>query len=203
MTTSRKILAGAVVAAGLAAAAASVYADPQGWYGRGGWGGGYGPGMMHQGWGHGPGMMGGPRGGFGPGMMGYGPGAAGAPCAGFGPGAAAGPVERTEQRLEFLKSELKITSEQESAWNAYAEQAKAQAATMEAFHAQRPTAAQSPAERMEQHAERMNLRAKQMTAMSSAVKDLYAALTPEQKAVADLHFGGRWVSRAGPRGYVR
>jgi len=208
MTTSRKVLAGVVVAAGLSAATAAVYADPPGGFGRGGWGGGHmGAGMMHQGWGHGPGMMGygGPRGGYGPGMMGYGPGAAaGAPCEGFGPGAAtaAGPTERLEQRLSFLKNELKITSDQDAAWNAYAEQAKAQATTMEAFHAQGPSAAQSPTERMDQHAERMNLRAKQVTAMSAAVKDLYAVLTPEQKAVADQHFGGRRLSQ-GPRGYVR
>ncbi len=214
MTTTRKILVGIAAAAGLAAATAAVYADPPGGFGPGGWGGGYmGAGMMHQGGGYGPGMMGygGPRGGYGPGMMGYGgprggygPGAAaGAPCEGFGPGAAAGgPAARMDQRLSFLRNELKITADQESAWNAYAAQAKAQVDTMVAFHAQPPSAAQSPTERIDQHAERMNLRAKQLTAMSAAVKDLYAVLTPEQKAVADLHFGGRRLSQ-GPRGYVR
>ena len=201
MTTTRKILTG-VVAASLAAATALAYADPPGGFGPGGWGGGYrGAGMMSQGGGYGPGMMGygGPRGGYGPGA------AAGAPCQDFGPGAAAGagPVARTEQRLSFLKNELKITPDQESAWNAYAENAKAQASTMEAFHAQPPAAAQSPAERIEQRAERMNLRAKQTTAMSAAVKELFAVLTPVQKAVADLHFGGRRISQAGPRGYAR
>ena len=199
MTTTRKILTG-VVAAGLAAATALAFADPPGGFGPGGWGGGQrGAGMMAQGGGYGPGMMGygGQRGGYGPGAT------AGAPCEGFGPGAAAGagPVERSEQRLSFLKNELKITPEQQSAWNAYTEHAKAQAATMEAFHAQPAAAAQTPAERSELRAERMNLRAKQVTAMSAAVKDLYAVLTPEQKAVADLHFGGRRISQAGPRGW--
>jgi len=210
MTIYRKILAAGVVAAGLGAATAAVYADPPSGFVRGGWSGHMGPGMMYQGGGYGPGMMQ-QGGGFGPGRMGYGgpragfgPGmAAGAPCEGFGPGAAAaGPAARMEQRLSFLKSALKVTSDQESAWNAYAEQAKAQAATMEAFHAQPPSAAQSPTERMDQHAERMNLRAKQITAMSNAVKALYAVLTPEQKAVADLHFGGRRLGQ-GPRGYAR
>ncbi len=58
---------------------------------------------------------------MGAGMMyqggGYGPGAAaGRPCQGFGPGAAAGAglVERMEQRLSFLKNELKITPEQKA-----------------------------------------------------------------------------------------
>jgi Spy/CpxP family protein refolding chaperone len=184
MTTTRKLLT-VFAAAGLAAATALAYADPPGR-----WGGGYGPGMMG---------YGGPHGGFGPCA------AAGAPCGGVGPGAAAGvgPVARMEQRLSFLKNELKIAPEQEPAWNAYAEQAKTQATTMEAFHAQPAAAAQTPAERMEQRAERMNLRAKQITAMSASVKELYAVLTPEQKAVADLHFGGRRLSQASPRGYAR
>ena len=199
MTTTRKILTG-VVAAGLAAATALAFADPPGGFGPGGWGGGHrGAGMMHQGGGYGPGMMGygGQRGGYGPGAT------AGAPCEGFGPGAAAGagPVERSEQRLSFIRNELKITPEQEMAWNALAEHARAQATAMEAFHAQPAAAAQSPTERIEQRTARMNLRAKQMTAMSAAVKDLYAVLTPEQKAVADLNFGGRRISQAGPRGW--
>jgi periplasmic protein CpxP/Spy len=202
MTTSRKILAGVVAAAGLAAAAAVVYADAPGGFGYGDWGDGHmGAGMMHQGGSYGPGMMGygGRRGGHGPGA------AAGTPCAGFGPGAGAGtgPVAHMEQGLSFLKNQLRITSEQEPAWTAFAAQANAQAGAMQAFHAQPPSAAQSAAERIEQHAEHMNLRATQFTAMSAAVKDLYAVLTPEQKAVADQHFGGRRLSQAGPRGYMR
>jgi len=188
MTTTRKILT-VLAAAALAAATAVAYADPPGGFGPGGWGGHRGAGMMGYGGG----------GGYGPGA------AAGAPCEGFGPGAAAaaGPVARMEQRLSYLKNELKITPDQESAWNAYAEHARAQASTMETFRAQPAAAAQSSTERIEQRAERMNLRAKQITAMSAAVKDLYAVLTPEQKAVADLHFGGRRISQAGPRGYMR
>ncbi len=210
MTNTRKILASVAVAAGLAAGAATVYAFPPGGFGPGAggcafygagpgaaaWGGGYGPGMM----GYGPGMMGysgGPRGGYGPGMMGYG--------GGYGPGAAAGvgPVEHMDARLSFLKDQLKITSDQQAAWDAYATQAKAQAATMQAFHSQPLPTAQTPSERIEQHADRAKLRAEQMKAMSAAVKDLYAALTPEQKAVADQNFGGSRLSQRGPRGYGR
>lgn len=211
MTNTRKILTGVAAAAGLAIAAATIYAAPPAGYGPGAggcawgaagggaWGGPMGPGMM--------GYGGGPRGGFGPGMMGggYGPGMMGG---GYGPGAAAGgPAanfgERMDARLSFLKSELKITSDQETAWGAYATQAKAQAATMQAFHAQGPSAAATPAERIEQHAERAKLRAEQMKTMAAAVKDLYAALTPEQKAVADQYFGGPRLGQGGPRGYGR
>jgi hypothetical protein len=151
-------------------------------------GGGYGPGMMG---------YGGPRGGHGSGMMGY-----GGPRDGYGPGAmGAGPTEGGEARLAFLKNELKITAYQESAWDGYATQVKAQAATMAAFHAQGPSTAKSAAERIEQHANRMKLRAEQLQATSTAVKELFAVLTPEQKAVADRYFGGMRVGQAGPRGY--
>ena len=188
MKNTRKLLVGVLAAAGIAGAAAVTYADPPGGYGPGAmgygpWGGGHaGPDMM--GGGHmGPGMMGGwgPRGGFGPGagMMG-------------------GPVSHQEARLAFLKSELRITPEQETAWSAYATQAKAQAAAMEAFHAQRPGAAQSAPERLDQRAEFAKQRAEQVKAMSTAVKDLYAVLTPEQKSTADRYFGGMHLSQRGP-----
>jgi len=214
MRNTRKILIGMLAAAGLAAAGSAVYADPPGGFGPGyggcafgaggpGAGGGYGPGMMGYGGGprggYGPGMMGyggGPRGGYGPGMMGYG--------GGYGPGAAgAGPVENVEARLAFLKNELKITADQEAAWDAYATQTKTQVATMVAFHAQGPIAADTAAERIEQHAARMKLRADQSQAMSTAVKDLFAVLTPEQQTIANQYFGGPRIGQAGPRGYGR
>lgn len=215
MKNTRKILTSLAVAAGLAAGTALVYAAPPAGFGPGSagcafgagpasWGGGpMGPGMM--GGGHGPGMMGygpGPRGGHGPGMMGYGPG----PRGGSGPGAGAAPAvnieERVNARLSFLKDQIKITADQQKAWDAYAAQVKTQAATMQAFHATPPGAVQTPAEGIEQRANRATLRAEQLKAMSAAVKDLYAALTPEQKTVADRHFGGQRLSQ-GPRGYGR
>lgn len=206
MTNTRKILAGVAVAAGLAVATTMVYAAPPAGYGPGAGGcafSGAGPGTA----GGGPmgrGMMaygGGPRGGHGPGMMGHG--------GGYGPGATAGGrpavnmAERMDARLSFLKNELKITADQQAAWDAYATQAKTQAAAMQAFHAQPPSAAQTAIERIDQRAERAKLRAEQMKVMGAAMKDLYAALTPEQKAVADQHFGGPRLSQAGPRGYGR
>lgn len=230
MRNSRKVLIGMLAVAGLVAAGSVVYADPPGGFGAGygpcafgasgpGAGGGYGPGMMGYGGGHwggyGPGMGhgGGPRGSYGPGMGhgggprgGYGPGMmGGGPRGGFGPGAGygAGPTERAEARLSFLKNELKITANQEAAWDAYAQQAKTRAETMQAFHAQGPITAETPAERIEQHAARMKLRADQEQAMSGAVKDLFAVLTPEQKTIANQYFGGTRIGQAGPRGYGR
>jgi hypothetical protein len=203
MKTKRKLLVGILAAAGFVAASTAGYAQstpeagpgygPCAFGGGGPWGGGpRGPEMM--------GYYGGPRGGHGPGMMmGWG----GGPRGGFGPGfAGANPAERADARLAFLKNELKITEGQQAAWNAYATQVKTQASTMEAFRTQQPAAADSAAERIAQHAQRMKLRGTQAEAMSAAVKDLYATLTPEQKAIADQHFGGFRVSQGG-RGYGR
>lgn len=214
MKNSRKIIAGLLVAAGLATAGAIAYADPEafgpGWggcfygaAGPGAMGGGYGPGMMGGGWGphggYGPGMMG-YGDGHGPGMMGYG--------GGYGPGMAGaqgGPAAYADGRLAFLKTELGITADQESAWQAYAKQVKQQAEGMQALFAQAQSqaAAQSAPERLNQRAEFAKQRAANMESMSTAVKNLYAALTPEQKTVADQYFGGVRVSQNNQRGYGR
>lgn len=200
MKKTRKLLVGVLAAAGIVGAAAIAYADPPGGFGPGMMGAG--PGMMGHGPGGGgamgPGMMGygGPGGGHGPGMMGGGWG----PGGGFGPGTAAGPVAHQEARLAFLKSELKITAAQEPAWEAYAKQAKAQAEAMETFRTQPPAIAQTTPERLEQRADFAKQRAEQIKAASAAVKDLYAVLTPEQKATADRYFGGMHVTQ---RGYGR
>jgi len=219
MKVNRKILAAVIAAAGIAGASALTYADQDSGYGPG-YGPGYGrgggaagdcafgggPGAGNGGWGGGPmgpGMMGygGPRGGFGPGM-GY-----GGRRGGFGPGmggggtrSGVGPVAHQEERLAFLKEQIGITAEQQPAWDAYATQVKAQAATMEALHAQAPNADLTAAERAEQRANFAKLRAEQAAAMSQSVKALYEALTPEQAAVADRYFGG---PRFAQRGYGR
>ena len=205
MKSSRKIIAGLLLAAGLVTAGAVAYADPEGpgygpgtcFYGAQGagpMGGGYGPGMMGGGWGprggYGPGMMG-YGGGYGPGMMGNG----GGPRGGYGPGMGwgqGGPAANADARLSFLKNELAITAEQDSAWKAYTTQVKKQAESMQALFTQAQSqTAQSGPERLNQRAEFAKQRAANIEAMSTAVKDLYAVLTPEQKAVADQHFGAR------------
>lgn len=199
MRNTRKIIAGLVTAAALATVGVSAYAFPGGGPGSGCAYGAQGAGPM--GGGYGPGMMGGgPRGGYGPGMMG------GGPRGGFGPGMAGAqgnPAANAAARLAFLQTELGITADQESAWQAYAKQVKQQAESMQALRAQAPAAAQSAPERINQRAAFAKQRAAHMEAMSAAVKDLYAVLTPEQKAVADQHFGGARMSQFNQRGYGR
>jgi Spy/CpxP family protein refolding chaperone len=203
MRNTRKIIAGLVTAAALATVGATAYAFPGGGPGSGCAYGAQGAGPM--GGGYGPGMMGGgggPRGGYGPGMMGYGGGYGpgmmgngGGPRGGYGPGMGwgqGGPAANADARLSFLKNELAITADQDSAWQAYTTQVKKQAESMQALFTQAQSqTAQSGPERLNQRAEFAKQRAANIEAMSTAVKDLYAVLTPEQKAVADQHFGAR------------
>ena len=189
MRTNRKVLLAAVAAA-VVAASAGVYAQPgPGYYGGG-------PGMM----GGGPGMMGGPafmgpRGGYGPA-----PGAGWAgPRGGFGAGANIAADQ--DARLTYLKNELKITSAQESAWNTYAAAMKQQGQSMQTMRNQMFAAAQSSGpERFTQRADLMKQRAANAETMAGAFKELYAALTPEQKALADQHFGSARFAQTGMRG---
>lgn len=143
--------------------------------------GGYGPGSsMGGGMGMGQGMMGG-----GPGMMGMGQG-----MMGMGPEMMGAQGYGIEQRLAARKSALKITSDQESAWQAYASVAKTQAdARLEQSKAMHGAAPATAAERFDLHNKFMKEHLQQLEAVNAAFKDLYAALTPEQRAIADQGAG--------------
>jgi Spy/CpxP family protein refolding chaperone len=178
----KKITTAVRMAVGAAALAVAAVAAAQP---CGGMGAGFGPGM---------------GGGFGPGM-----GMRGGP--GMGPGyGARGAVDHAavaEGRLAYLKSVLKITPAQESAWDAFATTSKAQAASMDAMREKMWQADGSAADRAQARAEAMQQRATVMAAASKALGSLYAVLTPEQKAVADQNMGhgapyaGRFGRRAG------
>ena len=143
------------------------------------------------------------------GMMGHGgPG---------GPGAKDGKGQAdfaaiAAKRLDKFRSELKITASQENAWQAFAGKAKQQVEGMQAMHDKmHPASAKtadaanvSAPERMDKGIEFMKQRLASMEAMNAALKDLYAVLTQEQKAIADKHFthqqeqrGKRMMRRGG------
>jgi periplasmic protein CpxP/Spy len=185
MRKSRKIFLGLAVAAALASSAVSAQPFPAGGPGWGPYGGG------------GPGMMG-PRGMMGPGMGpgGYGP----MGRSRFGPGFAGGPGFSVDARLAALKAELKITGNQESAWNGYTKQVKQQFESTQVLLAKTPPATQSAPDRMAQRAEFAKQRAGNLDATSTAVKNLYAALTAEQKTLADQYLAGGGRGRFGGRG---
>ena len=162
MKRTYKIITGAAAVLSLALAA-TVYAHP-----GGGWGPGYGMGP-----GHGMGM--------GPGM-------------GRGMGAAdmtAAATARTAQ----LKAELKIIPAQETAWKAYEAAVTRQAAAMQAMRTQMQALMQNaqPGTTAPDWAAQREAMFKQrqagLQAHTAAVKDLYAVLTPEQRAIADRDMG--------------
>ena len=160
------------------------------------------PGRGGYGYGMGPGMMGGYGGyGMGPGMMG-----------GYGPGYGMGPQAmfnaysgNADEGLAALKSELGITAKQDSAWQAFANNAKQQNENRQAWFAKMHEArsAGSAPEALAQQTEFMKQRQAEMEANAAALKNLYATLTPEQKAIADQRFGGfgRGYSAGYGRGY--
>ncbi len=114
------------------------------------------------------------------------------------------PAAGVEGRLAALKVELKITPDQELAWQAFTTNARQQAATMIARRSQMfsQTSAATPTapERMAQRIEIAKQRVASLEGMSAAVKDLYAALTPEQKTLADNLLGRGPMGRFGGRG---
>ena len=114
-------------------------------------------------------------------------------CDGMGPmdkmGRQAGmkfdPAERAGKRLDYLKYQLKITAEQEPLWNAYAEKMTAEAGKgMKALRDTSDDKLSAP-ERMAKMQSVMEERVAAMRGVHDSFNRLYAALTPEQKAVAD------------------
>lgn len=166
----------AALAAALAATASPSLAQPMGGPGPMGMIGG-GCAMMSMTMG--PGMMGG--GPWGQGFMGQGPG-----------GMMQSRMDAmVEGRLAYLKGELGITDAQAEAWTGYADAVKARVDLMQGMR-------QSMFEGMRQGTaiERMEVRIANMEAMLQAMKDLkpateklYAALTDEQRKVADQLIG--------------
>lgn len=127
--------------------------------------------------GGGMGMMGG--------MMGRGGGA--------GAGPAMLPFEHVEGRLAFLKAELAITAEQETAWTAFAEAARTNAAALRDHHRSMTADATPPADfpaRIDRHLAMMTTHLEALKRLEAAVDPLYAALSEDQKKQADALMTG-------------
>lgn len=125
------------------------------------------------------------------------------PCSGHGMGMGPGhgamagvdPVTMIDSHLGDLKAQLKITTAQEAAWQTFTTAAKQQATGMRAMQTQMQQGAGTAPERMAQLTAAMQQRATGMATMTNALKDLYAALTPEQRTIADQHFCGMGAGR--------
>lgn len=178
MKTPSKIL----VAVAVAAAVGSAFAAGPGWRGGPGPGAGYGPGSANCV------MMGGPGAGagYGPMMGGWG--------GRMGGGGMMNPAA-AEARLDGVKGALKLTAEQEGAWNAYAAAVKADADQRVKFREQ--MAATDPGARLELRDQHFAARTESIKAVSAARDGLFAVLTPEQKATADRLIGFPGFARRG------
>ncbi|HEV7821515.1 MAG TPA: Spy/CpxP family protein refolding chaperone [Burkholderiales bacterium] len=170
MNTNRKVIASMIAAAALAASGSLVHAQPQKSATESG-ARADGPGERH-------GMRGGHQ----------------------RHGQFSNPAARVEGYLAALKVELKITPAQEKAWQTFADktrkQAEARSAQRAKFKGSKPADNVSAPERMAQRTAFMKQAVASMEARTAAVTELYAALTPEQKALADKQFarghGGRF-----------
>ncbi len=191
--TKIALAVGAALSLGLTAAGLSAQPSGMGWTGHG-------PGHGVHGYGMGYGM--GPSAGMGYGMHGNDMEYA---MHGYGMGFGANP-EAIENRQSALKSALGITAEQEPAWQAFVDHSNTQSESRQALFAklhETQTAGTAP-ELFAQRAEIAKQRQGELERTSTALKNLYAVLTPEQKAVADRAFGGFGPGyRGGPVGRVR
>lgn len=107
-----------------------------------------------------------------------------------GKGAFALPSERVEARLAYIRTALKITDAQQAQWNAFAEtlrnQAKVADQRMQELRAQRAQRERPTAiARLEREQQRHVDAAKRISERLAVQQPLYAALSTEQKAVAD------------------
>jgi protein CpxP len=91
-----------------------------------------------------------------------------------------------DQRLDKLKSDLKLQSNQEQAWQTYTTTLKSQRDSRKAQwqQAKAQPAATLP-ERLDQHVNFAKQREADLEAMVSATKQFYSTLTPEQRAIMD------------------
>jgi hypothetical protein len=123
-----------------------------------------------------------------------------------------GAAERIEARLAYIRTALKITDAQSPQWESFAsvlrKHSKDRDQRMERFRSQRAQGAQSAQrperpsvsaiDRMEFMQKRMAERSARLSEVIAAAKPLYAALSPEQKQVAD-----EMIARQGRGGHHR
>ncbi|OGT88781.1 MAG: hypothetical protein A2514_08010 [Gammaproteobacteria bacterium RIFOXYD12_FULL_61_37] len=102
------------------------------------------------------------------------------------------PVARAQKHLGELQAKLKLTKDQQPAWETFSTQVNDQAKNMAAMQDKKKdmtqTMSTSAPEHMAMMAEMMKTRAENMAKMADAVKTFYAALTTDQqKAFDELH----------------
>jgi hypothetical protein len=121
------------------------------------------------------------------------PAAAPAGAQASAPASKAGPERNVEDRIAYLHTQLKITSAQESQWNAFADVMRSNGETMgQLFQQRKATMNDSALDDMKQYASIAQAHADGMKKLVDAFDPLYNSFSPEQKKLADttFHQGG-------------
>ncbi|MBP2305201.1 hypothetical protein GBZ48_00070 [Azospirillum melinis] len=100
--------------------------------------------------------------------------------------------EHVEGRIAFLQAELRITDAQAPQWNAFADTLRSNAKAHQAMHEQMTKGGLPSAwpERLAAQQKVLATRLDAVKAIEAAAKPLYAALSDDQKKVADQLFAG-------------
>jgi len=121
------------------------------------------------------------------------------------------PVASAQKHLDELKAKLKLTSDQQAAWQTFSdqvnEQAKNRAAMRDKMMDKTQAMPKTAPEQMAMMADRMKDQARHMDKMADAVKAFYATLSPEQQTTFDKvhmsHMGMGHMNRKGHRGHTK
>ncbi|MFC0398470.1 Spy/CpxP family protein refolding chaperone [Paraburkholderia rhizosphaerae] len=117
------------------------------------------------------------------------PSAAPAMSAASGADKSARREERVEQRIAYLHQALKITPQQETQWNAFADVMRGNGATMsELFEQRHANKNISALDDMKQYAEIAQAHADGTKKLVDAFQPLYDSMPAEQKKLADVTF---------------
>ena len=114
---------------------------------------------------------------------------ASAPMSASAPAAKAGHERNVEDRIAYLHSKLKITSAQETQWNAFADVMRNNGQTMgQLFQQRKADTNLSAIDDMKQYATIAQAHADGMKKLVDAFDPLYSSFSPEQKKLADVTF---------------
>lgn len=112
---------------------------------------------------------------------------------GMGPGGGPAFMQQQTQQLETY---LQLKPDQQAVWKAFAEAMAAHHQAMTEGRGGMRQEGANAVERFNSHVQFMEARLAEMKTVAKAAENLYAVLSPEQKAVMDLFF-----DRPAPRGF--
>jgi periplasmic protein CpxP/Spy len=107
------------------------------------------------------------------------------------------PSAFVQKRLERLKSDLRITPEQQAQWSAFSNSVMQQMEQLKAAHQSMKERPAKAPERIDRQVEMMKQRLASFETIAQAAKTLYASLDPAQQQIADQRLLNFHHHRAG------